>query len=108
VDAADAHATGAADPTQGGGVSFRQVWYRGHVQGVGFRYAACRAAREFEVTGLARNLSDGRVLVEAEGAVPELDAFFHELEARLAVFIRGREARGGTRPRQHRGFIIAP
>lgn len=38
----------------------------GRVQGVSFRYAALVHARRLGVTGLARNESDGSVLIEAE------------------------------------------
>ena len=41
------------------------VFYSGRVQGVGFRYAALQAAREFEVAGWVQNLGDGRVQLDA-------------------------------------------
>ncbi len=40
---------------------------RGDVQGVGFRFAVRRIARDLGLTGFAENLADGSVLVEAEG-----------------------------------------
>jgi len=52
-----------------------QVLYSGSVQGVGFRYAVRQVAQGFEVTGLVRNLLDGRVELVAEGLREELDAF---------------------------------
>lgn len=39
----------------------------GHVQGVGFRDWAQRRATSLGLTGTARNLSDGRVEIVAEG-----------------------------------------
>jgi DNA ligase D-like protein (predicted 3'-phosphoesterase) len=51
---------------------------RGGVQGVGFREAAVRRARELGVAGWVRNAEDGSVLVHAEGpesAVGELVSF---------------------------------
>ncbi len=54
---------------------------RGDVQGVGFRDATVRRARELEVIGWVRNGENGTVLVHAEGAaaaVDELVAFLRE------------------------------
>jgi acylphosphatase len=57
----------------------REVRYRGHVQGVGFRYTAVQIARRCEVTGYVKNLPDGRVELIAEGAPEEIDAFLAEI-----------------------------
>src|SRR5262249_24196810 len=43
------------------------VHYSGHVQGVGFRYAARSIAGKYAVTGFVQNLSDGRVRLVVEG-----------------------------------------
>ena len=54
---------------------------RGTVQGVGFRDATVRRARQLGVMGWVRNDEDGGVLVHAEGtreAVDELVAFLRE------------------------------
>jgi acylphosphatase len=56
------------------------VVVRGEVQGVGFRDATLRRARELGVMGWVRNGDDGTVRVHAEGpvrAVEELVAFLH-------------------------------
>ncbi len=66
----------------------RQVFYSGHVQGVGFRYTARRIAGRFAVTGFVRNLPDGRVELVAEGTAEELTAFLNEVGERLATNIR--------------------
>ena len=55
------------------------VYFTGHVQGVGFRYATLQVAKEFEVTGFVRNLPDGRVHLEVEGEKPEIEAFLRGL-----------------------------
>ena len=52
-----------------------QVLYSGRVQGVGFRYQAKQLAAGFEITGVVRNLADGRVELVAEGASAELKEF---------------------------------
>lgn len=58
----------------------RQVFYKGRVQGVGFRYAVKRMAGGFEVVGWVKNLPDGRVELQAMSAEEEeLEAFLEEI-----------------------------
>jgi acylphosphatase len=52
-----------------------RVLVRGHVQGVFFRASAAGEAHRLGVSGRARNLADGRVELEAEGAPAAVDAF---------------------------------
>jgi acylphosphatase len=47
----------------------------GHVQGVGFRYSAMRAAEIYHVYGFVRNEADGSVYIEAEGEPQNLDMY---------------------------------
>ena len=51
------------------------ICFRGSVQGVGFRSTAAKLAHEYGLTGWVRNLSDGRVEVECEGAEEALKSF---------------------------------
>ena len=44
------------------------AWVEGLVQGVGFRWWVRSQARRLGLTGMATNLSDGRVEVVAEGS----------------------------------------
>lgn len=46
----------------------------GDVQGVGYRYTMQSVAERAGVTGWVRNLRDGRVEAEVEGADAEVDA----------------------------------
>jgi acylphosphatase len=82
------------------------VFYSGHVQGVGFRYSVLQIAREFEVAGYVRNLVDGRVQLEAEGAGADLDAFVAAITERMHGFIRKAERTTERRERQFTGFAI--
>ena len=52
----------------------RRCWVSGRVQGVYYRGATQRQARELAVTGYARNLIDGRVEVLACGSPEAVDA----------------------------------
>ena len=74
-------------------VSHRDAWYSGRVQGVGFRAEVLAVARGFEVTGFVQNLADGRVLLHAEGAEAEVEAFLVGVSERLEGHIRGTEVR---------------
>jgi acylphosphatase len=84
-----------------------KVFYSGRVQGVGFRYTAKNVAAGFEITGIVRNLSDGRVELVAEGAREELEAFRQAIrEARLAGFIRGEKADWAAAQNEFTGFEV--
>ena len=57
------------------------IFVRGRVQGVGFRWWTRARALELGLVGFARNLSDGRVEVCAQGpreAVERLEALIRE------------------------------
>lgn len=68
------------------------VLYRGHVQGVGFRYTAESIAKRYEVSGYVRNLPDGQVELVAEGEKHELVAFLDDVRERMVRYIRDERA----------------
>jgi acylphosphatase len=82
------------------------VFFTGHVQGVGFRYTTLQVAREFEVAGFVKNLPDGRVCLEAEGAERDVSNFLAAVEERMHGLIRKTERAAQTRPPQFAGFTI--
>ena len=57
----------------------KQVFYDGNVQGVGFRWSVKQIAKGFDVIGWVRNLSDGRVELQASGEADELTAFLEAI-----------------------------
>lgn len=58
----------------------KRFYVSGIVQGVGYRFFAARAARQFGITGFAKNLRDGRVEVYAIGSPAKLKSFRAELK----------------------------
>lgn len=66
-----------------------QVFYEGHVQGVGFRFTVRHIAKGFDLTGWVRNLPDGRVELQATGEEDEVRAFVDRIaDSELHSLIR--------------------
>ena len=84
----------------------RTIYFSGHVQGVGFRYTALRAAGGHEVTGYVRNLPDGRVEVVAEGAKEEIDGFLADLAERMRGYIHKTVQETSEAAGQFDGFTV--
>jgi acylphosphatase len=83
-----------------------EVCYSGRVQGVGFRYTACRVASGLEVTGWVSNLPDGRVRLIAEGEPEALDGLLVGIRDALGPWIRNVQEQRGPATGEYRGFVI--
>ena len=84
-----------------------QVFYEGHVQGVGFRYSVKRIAKGFDVVGWVRNLPDGRVELQVSGEPGEVSAFLDAIsQSELRAHIRNQHVSPLTAPVAARGFEI--
>ena len=84
-----------------------RILYRGHVQGVGFRYTVKSLTPGFEITGTIRNLSDGSVELLAEGAKDELRAFQKAIQdSGLSRLIDDEEVSWAEAGNVFRGFAI--
>jgi len=66
----------------------RTVLFSGRVQGVGFRYTACRIASRFRVTGYVKNLPDGRVELVVESEPPEAARFVEAISDEMGEYVR--------------------
>jgi len=88
-------------------VHCEEIHFSGHVQGVGFRYAALQVAREYEISGRVCNLADGRVQLIAEGTAAEVAAFVVAIEERMHGHIRKVERKPTLSGRRFQGFEIA-
>jgi acylphosphatase len=86
-----------------------QVLYSGQVQGVGFRYQTKQVATGYEVTGVVRNLADGRVELVAEGEDGELREFRRAIrESGLGSLIKDEVEIWSEANCEFRGFAIVP
>lgn len=85
-----------------------QVFYEGHVQGVGFRYSVKQVAKGFDVVGSVRNLPDGRVELQAgSDNADELEAFLQAIrDSHLRAHIRNATEAPLAAPLTSRGFEI--
>jgi acylphosphatase len=84
-----------------------QVFYEGHVQGVGFRFTVRHIAKGFDVTGWVRNLPDGRVELQATGEEDEVRAFIDRVaDSELHSLIRKQTQNKLTETVAARGFEI--
>ncbi len=83
------------------------IYYSGNVQGVGFRYTVRSVATGYEVTGIVRNLPDGRVELIAEGAKEELEGLRQAIDdSGLEHFVRKADVQWGESLDEFRGFEI--
>lgn len=84
-----------------------QIFYEGNVQGVGFRYSIKRIANGFDVTGLVRNLRDGRVELQVTGEEAEVRAFLEAInQSELRAHIKKQTESPLAQPPPTRGFEI--
>jgi acylphosphatase len=56
-----------------------EVFFEGHVQGVGFRWSVRNLAKGFDVTGWIKNLADGRVQMQVCGTAAEIKDFLEAI-----------------------------
>ncbi|MDB6025794.1 MAG: acylphosphatase [Verrucomicrobiales bacterium] len=83
------------------------VFFLGKVQGVGFRYTTKTVATGFEITGVVKNLPDGRVELVVEGQKQELDEFLQGIrDSEVGRFIKSEQIVWGEAKNEFRGFEI--
>ena len=64
------------------------ITFTGRVQGVNFRWTACRVAERFDVAGWVRNEPAGSVRCVVEGDESELEAFVEAVREAMAGYIK--------------------
>jgi acylphosphatase len=84
----------------------REVFYSGHVQGVGFRWTVLRLAQSLAVTGFVKNLDDGRVQLVVEGEAGEVQRLLGAIAETMGDFIRQATEAKGPATGEFRAFEI--
>lgn len=84
----------------------RIVRFFGRVQGVGFRYAACRTARDYAVGGYVRNMPDGSVECVVEGDKAEIESFVEALSRRMADYVDRKTEQSAPGSGRYRTFDV--
>ena len=79
---------------------------QGRVQGVGFRWFACREARRLGLTGWVANRDDGSVELEVQGAREPVDRFLAALRRGNGFCRVERICKGSLRPVAEREFVV--
>lgn len=88
-------------------IEARRVTYRGHVQGVGFRYTANHIAQRYAVTGYVKNLRDGSVELIAEGTPAELQRMLAEIATEMAGNIDAADVQSEPASGKYPSFEVA-
>lgn len=84
-----------------------RVLYEGKVQGVGFRWTTRKIAQGYDVTGLVKNLPDGRVELHVGGDADEVKAFLQDIrDSGLAGHIASELVEEVSVPTSFKGFQI--
>lgn len=68
-----------------------QIIFRGTVQGVGFRYEAWIIAEKLGLTGFAKNLPNGDVLMEVQGPKNKIQHLLRCMESIRRIYIENKE-----------------
>jgi len=84
------------------------IFYSGMVQGVGFRYTTQRIASGLNLSGWARNLSDGRVEILVEGSKRKIEQLIAELQEHFLQYIKNHQVNYYSATGKFCDFSVAP
>ena len=82
----------------------KHIVYSGHVQGVGFRWRAGKAADMYGVTGWVRNDWDGTVTMEVQGTEEQIDQVLIAIQRGMYIRIDNMDSRTIPVDPNERGF----
>ncbi len=82
--------------------------FSGTVQGVGFRYTTVRLAQNYpSITGIVRNLSDGRVQLVAEGEPLEVQSLIRQVQDRMHHYIKSVQTHEEAATGEYQRFAVS-
>lgn len=84
----------------------KEIRFKGHVQGVGFRYRAKYSADGCGVTGWVKNEWDGSVLMEAQGTQKQINEMLKLINKGSYIQIDNLEYKEIPLEEYSRGFHI--
>lgn len=70
----------------------KDIIFKGHVQGVGFRYTTHNIAKRYDVCGFVRNLSNGTVELFVQGPEQDVDNCIAAIQESFSGHVRDMEA----------------
>ncbi len=82
------------------------IYYRGSVQGVGFRFGAERTAVSLGIKGWVKNLYDGSVETVCEGDEGEINMFLGKMADSFRSYIRDVDIEWSGATDEFSGFDI--
>ena len=82
----------------------RHIVFSGWVQGVGFRYRACRAAELYDCTGWVKNEWDDTVSMEIQGEEKAIEKVLQSIMRGTYVQVENMESRLIEPLENERGF----
>ena len=85
----------------------QKVLYSGYVQGVGFRFTACRLAAGYDITGYVKNLADGRVECVVEFELDDIQAFVEALSVTMSDHVQSRTQQESPYSGKFTGFGVS-
>ncbi len=83
----------------------KRIIFSGHVQGVGFRWRAAKAAELYGCTGWVRNDWSGTVTMEIQGTEEQIDQVILMIEKGRFVRIENMDVRTIPIKEEERGFF---
>ena len=84
----------------------RSLYFRGRVQGVGFRWTTSRTMQDLPLAGFVRNLGDGTVELVLEGEPDEVENGVELLHEKMGAFIDSVDFTDSPSTGEFSGFSI--